>query len=72
MTVNGNLYAIIESLILRLTSLLFFGARHPKCPSTWHVTYMNEVVQAKAVANRRVQVLPEGGRGYSALFTITL
>lgn len=20
------------------------------CPSTWHVTYMNEVVQAKAVA----------------------
>lgn len=42
------------------------------CAATWHVTYMNEVVQVKVVANRKVQVLPEVGRGYSALANITL
>lgn len=42
------------------------------CPAVWHVTYMNEVVQVKVVANRRVQVLSEDSRGYSALATIAL
>lgn len=38
----------------------------------WHVTSVNEVVQVKVVTNRGVQVLSDGGRGSSALATITL